>query len=539
MSRRLSRAFMIVLVMVLVGFPVVHARPQAPAAAPAPALLDLVPINVHVFDRSGKPVTDLKQMDFTVLEDGVPQQVRHFTLEALALDTSSPDAAPTLRKGTTLSPQNHRIFVIALGLGRLEEPSRSISGLLRFVKTGLLPQDQVALFAYDRALSFTTDHQKVAEALERFKKSHEAVDFELGLQLSATGMAPLYGNRVIPKKLQTKIDEMILGPGAKPANPTSAEVIERKAFGEMSLDDFMASSATTLQDQGNLTALMEYLRRFDGEKHVLFVTEKGLIWPSDENDRALASVANDARTSVHTLQAGGLLAAEISKEMNATLQQAMSFRSLRKISELTGGLPAIMEKGQAALDRLDEATRTGYVLGYQASNKAWDGGYRSIAVKVNRPDVTVLFRHGYFREQEVGAFNRRSFVTNDRLAAAGNFRREVNDIKVKASASQRGGGSLTVEGKIDLSKVKVSTLGGSRVGLLNLAVFGFDSGANPMGTHVQALPLMMSEEEYARFLKDGFPYMIQFPIIRGTQNIRFIVYDFGSDLVGRADMRVF
>ena len=365
------------------------------------------------------------------------------------------------------------------------------------------------------------------------------MDFELGQQLGVTGMAPLYGNRVIPKKLQTKIDEMILGPSAKPANPTSAEVIERKAFGEMSLDDFMASSATTLQDQGNLTALMEYLRRFDGEKHVLFVTEKGLIWPSDENDRALASVANDARTSVHTLQAGGLLAAEISKEMNATMQQAMSFRSLRKISELTGGLPAIMEKGQAALDRLDEATRTGYVLGYQASNKAWDGGYRSIAVKVNRPDVTVLFRHGYFREQEVGAFNRRSLVTNDRLAAAGNFRREVNDIKVKASASQRGGGSLAVEGKIDLSKVKVATLDGSRVGLLNLAVFGFDSGANPMGTHVQSLPLKLSQEEYARFLKDGFPYMIQFPIIRGTQNIRFIVYDFGSDLLGRVDTRVF
>ena len=536
MSRRLSCAFMIVLLMVLVGFPVVHARPQAPAAQ---AALDLVPVNVHVFDRSGKPVTDLKQADFAVLEDGVPQQVRHFTLQALALDTSSPDAALTLRTGMTLSPQNRRMFIIALGLGRLEEPSRSISGLLRFVKTGLLPQDQVALFAYDRALSFTTDHQKVAEALERFKKSHEAVDFELGQQLGVTGMAPLYGNRVIPKKLQTKIDEMILGPSAKPANPTSAEVIERKAFGEMSLDDFMASSATTLQDQGNLTALMEYLRRFDGEKHVLFVTEKGLIWPSDENDRALASVANDARTSVHTIQAGGLLAAEISKEMNATMQQAMSFRSLRKISELTGGLPAIMEKGQAALDRLDEATRTGYVLGYQASNKAWDGGYRSIAVKVNRPDVTVLFRHGYFREQEVGAFNRRSFVTNDRLAAAGNFRREVNDIKVKASASQRGGGSLAVEGKIDLSKVKVATLDGSRVGLLNLAVFGFDSGANPMGTHVQSLPLKLSQEEYARFLKDGFPYMIQFPIIRGTQNIRFIVYDFGSDLVGRADMRVF
>ncbi|HEX7485354.1 MAG TPA: hypothetical protein VF332_04330, partial [Vicinamibacterales bacterium] len=129
--------------------------------------------------------------------------------------------------------------------------------------------------------------------------------------------------------------------------------------------------------------------------------------------------------------------------------------------------------------------------------------------------------------------------TNDRLGAAGNFRREVNDIKVKASVSQRGGSSLSVEGKIDLSKVKVATVDGTRIGLLNIVVFGFDNAANPMGTYDQALPLKLTEADYARFLKDGFPYTIEFPIIRGTQNIRFVVYDFASDLVGRADTRVF
>jgi VWFA-related protein len=536
MSRCLSVVFAFLLVAVLVGFPVAHARPQAPPVTPAP---DLVPVDVHVVDRSGKPITDLKQADFTVLEDGVPQQLRHFSQVSLTAGTTSPDAKPVLRQGISVAPQDHRIFVIALGLGRLEEPSRSISGLLRFVKTRLLPQDQVALFAYDRALAFTTDHQKVADALERFRKSHEDVDFELGQQLGPTGMAPLYGNRVISKKLQTKIDEMILGPGAKPAAPTSSEVIEGRAFGSMSLDDFMASSATTLQDQGNLMALMEYLRRFEGEKHALFVTEKGLLWPSDANDRALAAVANDARTSIHSMQTGGILKAEVAKEMDATWQQAMSFRSLRTISDLTGGLLALTEKGQSALDKLDETTRTGYLLGYLASNASWDGGYRKIVVKVNRPDVTVLHRHGYYRQPETGGFNRRAFITNDRLGAAGNFRREVNDIKVKASVSQRGGSSLSVEGKIDLSKVKVATVDGTRIGLLNIVVFGFDSAANPMGTYDQALPLKLTEADYARFLKDGFPYTIEFPIIRGTQNIRFVVYDFASDLVGRADTRVF
>ena len=360
------------------------------------------------------------------------------------------------------------------------------------------------------------------------------MDFALGQQLGDTGMAPLYGTRVLPKKLQTKIDEMMFGPGAAPVVPLQDESIDHEAFGGLSLDRFMASTATTLQDQGNLMALLEYLRRFDGQKHVLFVTENGLRWPSDESDRALAAVANDARASIHALETGGMLARGANEGTKTTVQQSLSLRSLRAISELTGGVAAIAEKGQDALDRLDAITKTGYLLGYQSSRTTWDGGYRAIAVKVNRPDVKVLFRRGYLRAQEVGGFNRRGFVTNDRLAQAGSFRREVNDIKVKASASQRGA-SLVVEGKIDLSKVKLATLGGSRVGLLNVAVFGFDSGGNPMGVQVQELPLKFSDDEYARFRQDGLPYAISFSSIRGAQNFRFVVYDFGSDLVGRAD----
>ena len=135
MLRRLSPVCASLLMVVLAGFQTTHAMPQAPFAASAPAGLDLVPVNVYVVDRSGKPVTDLKQADFTVIEDGVPQQVRSFALQALVAGTPSPGEAPALRKGITLAPQNGRMFVILMGLGRLEEPSGYISGLVRFVNT--------------------------------------------------------------------------------------------------------------------------------------------------------------------------------------------------------------------------------------------------------------------------------------------------------------------------------------------------------------------------------------------------------------------
>ena len=55
-------------------------------------------------------------------------------------------------------------------------------------------------------------------------------------------------------------------------------------------------------------------------------------------------------------------------------------------------------------------TRTGYVLAYQPSNKALDGRYRTIAVNVRRPDVTVLYPHGYLRERIPTGFNRLAFT---------------------------------------------------------------------------------------------------------------------------------
>jgi len=114
----------------------------------------------------------------------------------------------------------------------------------------------------------------------------------------------------------------------------------------------------------------------------------------------------------------------------------------------------------------------------------------------------------------------------------------MNDIKVKASVSQRSG-SLAVEGKIDLSKVKTVTADGLRIGLLNAAVYCFDTATYQTGVHFQELPIRLCEADYAKYVKGGYPYTIQFPVIRGTSNIRFVVYDFGSDLIGRTDTKLF
>src|SRR5688572_25965895 len=120
----------------------------------------LVPVDVRVVDRDNKPVTDLKPEEFTVLENGVQQRITHFGTHAFTPGEPTPDSRPKPRAGgaQVIGPENHRVFLIVLGRGRLQEPSKALDALLDFVRDRMLPQDYVAVLAWNRATVFTQDH---------------------------------------------------------------------------------------------------------------------------------------------------------------------------------------------------------------------------------------------------------------------------------------------------------------------------------------------------------------------------------------------
>jgi hypothetical protein len=59
--------------------------------------------------------------------------------------------------------------------------------------------------------------------------------------------------------------------------------------------------------------------------------------------------------------------------------------------------------GPRFMDQLDRASRFQYLLGYSPANPELDGKFRNIQVRVNRRDVRVFHRQGYFaRRASVG-----------------------------------------------------------------------------------------------------------------------------------------
>jgi hypothetical protein len=112
---------------ILVMIPLMATGGQLPQA-PGPLRRDItvVPVDARVFDRNGRPVTDLTRDDFIVSENGVPEAIQHFSVQALEAEPAQVAAEPIHRgaSGEAPAPRNRRLFLLMLGRVVLASPER-------------------------------------------------------------------------------------------------------------------------------------------------------------------------------------------------------------------------------------------------------------------------------------------------------------------------------------------------------------------------------------------------------------------------------
>jgi len=543
----------------------------------------LIPVDIRVLDRQGKPVTDLTQADFTVVEDGRRQAIEFFSGHSLVAAEPRPDALPLLRdpRAAEIGPQNHRVFLLVLGRGRLQPPAKGVDAMLGFVNDRLLPQDHVAILAWNRATDFTSDHARIVQVLERFKKEHERIDSLMKQRFS--GLAAVYGGSRIPEGIQARIDAVFEGPEAagvralpeaEIANSARVASDERRTSDlllgtpaldvigaaqaesiDLSFDDFVEGAAQTNQDIANLYTGIEYLRHLAGEKHLVFVTENGLQLPRMEDSTGLAAVANDARVVIDTIHTGGLPPGRATPP-NASLQtsargrpmqlpgfplaQRQRVADLRTISTMTGGIASQFEYASRGVERIADATSFQYLLAYYPTNASWNGRYRNIRVLVNRPGVTVLYRRGYFGSQELPPLNRIEMLTFSRIAGAANYDRDVPDIRIEAKPTLEGNPATAVNLTMTIAADRLSLTdeAGLRTGQVKVTVFVGDRNERVIGESWQDMDLKLTDATYQRFLADGIPHQVRIPITGIPAYVKVIAYDFNADIVGSVIVRV-
>ena len=565
--------------------------PQTPPVFRSGATL--VPVDVRVLDRTGQPVTDLRKEDFTVFENNAPQRIQHFATQALS--PRAPDPADVLKARTVqpegLPSQDRRVFLIVLGRGRLQPPSKGVDGVLHLVRERLLPQDLVAVMAWNRATEFSADHAQVAELLERFKKSHETIESKLKVAFS--GLAAIYGSKEIPASLQGEIDAVFEGKGVavhstqpsegpnsarlasdrrqtledlvdRTANPTSSTPTsaERFAATNASLDEYAAVNSQTMQDLGKLYAGIEYLRHFDGEKHLIFLSEAGLVLPRGEDDRDVAALASDARVvidSVHTggttfespfssegtysASARGLAPTRARPVMARPLPMGWQSTTARAMADLTGGRSYWNQFPNAAagLDDLDRATRFDYILGYYPTNPTADDRFRRIRVAVNRPGLTVLYRHGYYASTTLRPLDRQHVLTFSRVSAAAAYPKDVSDLGMQATATMAkppAAPQVRVDVRIDPAHVAFTRAGDRNVADLELLVGCLDGRDRLLGQTWQTVQLSYTDDRLAAVKREGVPVSLPIVVTGVPKTAKIVLYDYGADLIGSSSIKV-
>jgi VWFA-related protein len=573
---------------------ILQAGVQAPAPQTPPVFRGatiLVPVDVRVLDRNDKPVTDLTESNFTLFENDVPQVIRHFTRLTLVPDqsrVSDPlDAAASA--ADALSLPHRRVFLIVLGRGRLQGVSKGIDGMLHFVRERLLPQDAVAVLAWNRATDFTTDHARIAAVLEKFKQAHEGLEAKLNVRFS--GLAGLYGSRDIPSALQHDIDAIFGeadGAAARPLKggpgPNAGRVTEdtwkiaRRLLGppdtaagddpdpekrDVALNDFVSQNAQTLQDVGNLYAGIEYLRHLPGEKHLVFVSGAGLALPRGDDDVDLASAASNARVVIDYVHTAGTamdlshgqytvdnkptargMAPAIVNTQERQTPPSWTFGTARTLTDLTGGrfYANQFRNASITMDHVDEATRSGYVLGYYPVNPGADGKFRRIKVMVKRSGVTVLSRHGYFATTTSTPVDVRAAMIYSRIAAASNYQKALTAIAVTGTASISRPSAPEVRVLLDLSvdpaHVTFTDANGQHVASIALAAFFFDGNQQLVGQFWRRVDLTFDAARFTAVKRDGVPIGLTVAVSAPPKQVRVVVYDPAEDRVGSAIVKV-
>ena len=509
----------------------------------------VVPITITVLDKKGLPVTDLTQADFTVYEDGNPREIINFFPQPFTAGPV-PSAAPgSLNRAATsrpLAPQTRRTFLLVLGYGRIQYPTRAVEGALGFVREKLLPQDLVGVIAFNRATEITTDHEQVARFLERYRAQHEKVVFDIDEfrvripagrpDSAAPEVDPGRDRHDLPRpraaqngKLTPAVlaksepmrsaTDMLLGmTRVQPLNEKpyqQAETYDDVRLRVYRTTNIPLTDAVTLGSLLKVYAGIEYLRFLEGEKHLVLLGPTVIVgpgakspWDKQEEDR-LARRASDARVVldlIHTTGARTVLDAAQAAE---------------HITDLTGGYFTGVRYADEALATVEQATRFSYLLGYTPSNPDLDGKFRDVVVKVNRPGVTVRFQHGYYAAAEPAPLELQALVTESRLDAAAGIAQEAGSLTVTADATMLPRLGLNAEARveitIDASQVTFTAANGARTGQIEVQVYAGDAKERVIGEWNNRLDLTADDATYAGWLKTGIRHVARVPGARQTE----------------------
>lgn len=331
----------------------------------------LVSVPAIVTDRNGRPLTGLRLENFTVTEDGKPQQLTNFaTTEtpfeiALLLDTS----------GSTRED-----------LGLIRDAANAFIAALR-------PGDRVAIIAFknrdegtplatvDVVSKLTEDRPDLRIAVESLRTSNGTPFYDALSQIGSSVFREPAREEVRGRRAVVALTDGV----DSSSNIDFAEARASLARGgiasyfiQISTEDYVEDRLLKdCEDDGRLTLSSKQLERF----RLLFV-------PSAQKE-----------DYQDFCRLGQFERMDISRRLYNLARQEMN-----ELARGTGGRnfsAATLRDARAAFAQVANEIGTQYSLGYYPANKTRDGQFRKITVQVRGvKDAQVRAREGYYAPKQ-------------------------------------------------------------------------------------------------------------------------------------------
>jgi len=464
----------------------------------------LVVVDVVVLDEKGVPVTDLKQEDFTLVEEGKPQKIRDFSFQQPVKLTAGRNLPPgVVSNAPEYGASASSLNVILLDAINTDFSSHAYAQdrLVKYLESGPAIQP-TAVYALDGKLTllhdFTTDTKALRDVVAAFRRQ---------------------GPTHIPD---------VVAAASPFTRQGSYQVTANGRFITLNAMIFLAKALSGYPGRKNLIWLSE------GFPISLFpdAVQSGQVTAIEDYSAIAEKIADDlmnAQVALYPIDAAGV---SINDRFSA--QTAMI-----SMAERTGG------KTFYNRNDIDVGVRTSvddgstyYTLDYYPQNRTWDHKFRQIEVKVTRPGVRLRYRQGYFAQaptKEGPDLLAREFTQAmlvDAPPATG-----VIFQAALAPASEKTGGKPAINFAIDPHTLAFGRGADDLVHAeVTCAVWAYPEKGEVVRVQIDS-KAGVKEDVYQKILKSYFPCQRTLDLKPGRYTLRLGVLDRTSNLIGSATLQ--
>ncbi len=380
------------------------------------ATTQLVQVDARVFDRDGRFVTDLTLEDFEVVEQGKARPLQALYLVDGGMGTTA-TAAPvvsvrgssdeTTSAGAPPPAATRQTWIFVFDLNHLTAGGgfdRARSAVTTFLKEQFRDGDLGGVLAGSTMVNnrLTSVRAELADAAASVRPNNDHRQRMNTLMREWPRIRDESEALAIASGDREAIQRATLRAAADdPSAGQNADLMVR-GKAEQFRTELMRSSLETLTA---LNGLATGLARIPGPKTVVLLTDGFTTQEQETTLRSVVGQITRAGARVYAIDARGLnrgTNAAIGDQMQVDSPQSAPARfdigedSPNSLAVDTGGFFVRNQNniGRALTTIAEDANRY-YVIGYQPEGVTLDGQYRSIEVRVKRPDVTVRARRGY------------------------------------------------------------------------------------------------------------------------------------------------